>query len=94
MMECNDMKVGNVGQQIDRLRNTISSLRSAADMLMQKVTPVLLEPQVAPPLPATAPSQAAAYQPLSPVYEELRMLEQQIESIIITLDDVIKRVDL
>jgi hypothetical protein len=91
MMECNDMKVGNVGQQIDRLRNTISSLRSAADVLVQKINPVLLEPQVQPPTTA-APTEP--YQPLSPVFEELRMLEQQVESIITTLDDVIKRVDL
>lgn len=94
MMECNDMKVGNVAQQLDRLRNTISSMGSAVDVLVQKVNPVLLEPQVAPLPPTTAAGPTAAYQPLSPVYEDLRALELEVESIITKLDDVIKRVDL
>lgn len=92
MMECNDMKVGNVAQQIDRLRNTICSMGSAVNALRDKIAPVLLEPQ---PMPPTAEAKTGApYQPMSPVYEELRMLELEVESILTKVDDVIKRVDL
>lgn len=86
------MEVGNVGQQIDRLRNTIGSLRSASDALVQKINPVLLEPI---PEPAgCAETAKAPYQPMSPLYEELRMLERDVESILTNLDAVIRRVDL
>lgn len=92
MMECNDMKVGNVAQQLDRLRNTINSLSSVSSALVQKINPVLLEPQPQP--PTTAAEACAPYQPLSPLYEELRVLEREVESVITNLDAVIRRVDL
>lgn len=92
MMECNDMKVGNVAQQLDRLRNTINSLSSVSNALVQKINPVLLESIPEPVGCAEAPK--APYQPLSPLYEELRVLEREVESVIINLDAVIRRVDL
>lgn len=93
MMECNDMKAGNVAQQLDRLRNQISSLRGVANTLVDKVSPVLLEP-----MPTVKDGSVGAptapYQPLSPLYEELRVLEREVEEITTKLDDTIRRVDL
>lgn len=90
MMECNDMKVGNVAQQLDRLRNTINSLSSVSSALVQKINPVLLDPEPV----GCAEAPKAPYQPLSPLYEELRVLEREVESVITNLDAVIRRVDL
>ena len=93
MMECNDMKVGNVAQQLDRLRNSINSLSSVSSELVKKINPVLLEP-----LPAVKDGSVGEstppYQPRSPLYEELRMLEREVERITTNLDAVIRRVDL
>ena len=43
MMECNDMKVGNVAQQLDRLRNSINSLSSVSSELAQHEILLYLE---------------------------------------------------
>lgn len=96
MMECNDMKVGNVAQQLDRLRNSVNSLSSVSSALVQKINPVLLEPLPEPLLVPVGCAEApkAPYQPLSPLYEELRVLEREVESVITNLDAVIRRVDL
>jgi hypothetical protein len=92
MMEYNDMKAGNVTQQLGRLRNTIESLSSVSSALVQKINPVLLEPL--PELGGCAESPTAPYQPLSPLYEDLRVLEHEVEGVISNLDAVIRRVDL
>lgn len=92
MMDSKEIAAGNVSQQLDRLRNTINSLRNVSDELVKKISPVLLEPQPLP--PTTGEAAVAPYQPLSPVYEALRTLERDVESIITSLDGVIKRVDL
>lgn len=86
------MEVGNVGQQIDRLRNTINSLRSVSDTLVQKINPVLLAP-ISEPV-GCAETAKAPVQAMSPLYEELRTLERDVESVITNLDSVIRRVDL